>query len=139
MFFKPFINLIKSVNKTKKLKSIKTLSLYKLFKSPTNDIYLKYAGINCRQWIRTTKCGGWAHYVTITSIRMWPIIKKSSPRGIRIPALMVKTSCPIHWTIGPIYGFPCNKHFIKSTAQCKYRTYFFRLQNGCITFMLTGL
>ena len=22
-------------------------------------------------------------------------------------------------------------------AQCKYRTYFYRLQNGCITFMLT--
>ena len=32
-----------------------------------------------------------------------------------------------------IYYIKCN------IAQCKYRTYFFRLQNGCIAFMLTRL
>ena len=36
--------------------------------------------------------------------------------------------------------FICFSLFINNTkviAQCKYRTYFFRLQNGCISFMLT--
>ena len=28
---------------------------------------------------------------------------------------------------------------IYAKAQCKYRTYLYRLQDGCITFMLTGL
>ena len=32
----------------------------------------------------------------------------------------------------------CNNN-LPYKAQCKYRTYFYRLQNGCITFMLTGL
>ena len=42
-----------------------------------------------------------------------------------------KGRLPFVLTIGSIVG--------KMIAPCKYRTYLNRLQNGCITFMLTGL
>jgi hypothetical protein len=58
-----------------------------------------------------------------------------SPRGIWILILTVKMLRLDHLTTGPC----CITILILYKARCKYRTYFYRLQNGCITFMLTRL
>ena len=62
------------------------------------------------------------------------------------PLLILKELRLNHSTTGPLINLHIYNRIVNFffnlkvyTAQCKYRTYFFRLQNGHITFMLTGL
>ena len=73
-------------------------------------------------------------------------IARVSPDGNRTRITTVKELCLNHLTTGPFYSFIFLFNLIPllvilkyNKTQCKYRTYFYRLQNGCITFMLTRL
>jgi hypothetical protein len=83
-------------------------------------LYQLSYGLVCGRKICTFKYRTWAWYVTITSIH-----KLIAQEGLEPSFQHWKSRVLSSSTIGP-------------KALCKYRTYLYRLQNGHITFMLTG-